>query len=86
MARGMVTVGFRFTLTIPVFDASRIEMRLLSETRSVFEYLPTLSAYVHEMRGDKRSDNLTVFRERPFFRGGDPETKWQAVRNIPSYG
>jgi hypothetical protein len=65
MARGMT--GFRFAT--PVLAASRIEMRLLSETRRVLEYLPTSSAYMHGCGGDKRSDKPTVFPEWPFFRG-----------------
>ncbi len=41
-----VIAGGRFA--IPRVAASlRIEMRLLSETRSVLEYLPTLSGHIH---------------------------------------
>jgi hypothetical protein len=46
MASG--TAGVRCTFTSRGVAALRIEMRLLSETRKVFEYLPKLSVSIQK--------------------------------------
>jgi hypothetical protein len=59
--------------------ALRIEMRLLSETRNVLEYLASLSVNMRKYAGD-RGDNLTIFREWPFFIGGSPQPDSKIMR------
>lgn len=84
MARGMARVRFGFTSR--VFAALRIDMRLFSETRNVLEYLPKDISMCAQMRGQQRSNSLTVFREWPFFTGGDPETRRQPMRTARNCG
>jgi hypothetical protein len=55
-------------------------MRLLSETRSVLEYLPRFKGKVvrsiYADAGQQSGNDLTVFQERQFCGGEGPEIRW----------
>lgn len=63
--------SFLLATEFPV--ASRIEIRLLSETRSVLEYLRKLSANLHIFGDDKRGV-LTISLESRFFGSENTQT------------